>query len=113
MEQVYRESLFDESIDIQEDIRDDYDKESAFYDCWKFFSFFGTNMFCFAIYFVIFIFFPLNSSFLVLQTLNISNYLTNLLKMIYRNARPYWKSDILDIVCEKGYGNPSGHSLIH
>ena len=32
--------------------------------------------------------------------------------MIYRNPRPYWESDILDIVCNSGYGNPSGHSLI-
>ena len=109
---TYRKKLFEKSIEYQEDLREKYDKKSAFYDCWKFFSFFGTNMFCFAIYFVIFIFFPLNSSFLVLQTLNISNYLTNLLKMIYRNRRPYWESDILDIVCNSGYGNPSGHSLV-
>ena len=32
--------------------------------------------------------------------------------MIYKNPRPYWKSDILDIVCNSGYGNPSGHSLV-
>jgi len=109
---AYRKKLFEKSIEYQEDLREKYDKKSAFYDSWKFFSFFGTNVFCFAIYFVIFIFFPLNSSFLVLQTLNISNYLTNLLKMIYRNRRPYWESDILDIVCNSGYGNPSGHSLV-
>ena len=109
---AYRNRLFEKSIEYQEDLREKYDKKSAFYNCWKFFSFFGTNTFCFAIFFVIFIFFPLNSSFLVLQTLNFSNYLTNLLKMIYQNPRPYWKSDILDIVCNSGYGNPSGHSLV-
>ena len=109
---TYRKKLFEKSIEYQEDLREKYDKKSAFYDCWKFFSFFGTNVFCFAIYFVIFIFLPLNSSFLVLQTLNFSNYITNILKMIYRNPRPYWESDILDIVCNSGYGNPSGHSLI-
>ena len=32
--------------------------------------------------------------------------------MIYRNRRPYWESDILDIVCNSGYGNPYGHSLV-
>ena len=109
---AYRKKLFEKSIEYQEDLREKYDKKSAFYDCWKFFSFFGTNVFCFAIYFVIFIFFPINSSFLVLQTLNFSNYLTNISKMIYRNPRPYWESDILDIVCNSGYGNPSGHSLV-
>jgi len=109
---AYRNRLFEKSIEYQEDLREQYDKKSAFYNCWKFFSFFGTNTFCFLIFFVIFIFFPLNSSFLVLQTLNFSNYLTNLLKMIYQNPRPYWRSDILDIVCNSGYGNPSGHSLV-
>ena len=109
---AYRKRIFEKSIEYQEELREKYDKKSAFYNCWKFFSFFGSNLFCFAIFFIIFIFFPLNSSFLVLQTLNFSNYITNLLKMIYKNPRPYWKSDILDIVCNSGYGNPSGHSLV-
>ena len=109
---TYRNKLFEKSIEYQEDLREKYDKGSSFYNCWKFFSFFGTNVFCLPVFFIIFIFFPLNSSFLVLQTLNFSNYLTNLLKMIYRNKRPYWDSNILDIVCNSGYGNPSGHSLV-
>ena len=111
-ELTYREKLFNKSIEYQEDLREKHNKKSAFYNCWKFFSFFGTNTFCFGIFFVIFLFFPLNSSFLILQTLNYSNYITNLFKMIYRNPRPYWKSDILDLVCNSGYGNPSGHSLV-
>ena len=76
---TYRKKLFEKSIEYQEDLREKYDKKSAFYDCWKFFSFFGTNMFCFAIYFVIFIFFPLNSSFLVLQTLKVMEILLDIL----------------------------------
>lgn len=111
MEQVYRESLFDESIDIQEDIRDDYDKESAFYDCWKFFTNFGEAKITFLIFAIIFLFFPISSSFLTLQVLIYTIYVTNFLKIIYRNGRPYWKSDKLDIVCNAGYGNPSGHTM--
>ena len=111
-ELTYRKKLFEKSIKYQEDLREKYDKDSAFYNCWKFFSFLGTNMFCFITFAIIFLFFPLNKSFLVLQTLNFSNYLTNLFKMIYRNPRPYWESKILDIVCNSGYGNPSGHSLV-
>ena len=111
-ELAYRNKLFDKSIEYQEDILEKYNKGSSFYKWWKFISFFGTNTFCFGIFFVIFIFFPLNSSFLILQTLDFSNYLTNILKIIYRNPRPFWKSNKLDIVCNSGYGNPSGHSLV-
>ena len=112
-ELAYRNKLFDKSIEYQEDILEKYNKRSSFYKWWKFISFFGTNTFCFGIFFVIFIFFPLNSSFLILQTLDFSNYLTNILKIIYRNPRPFWKSNKLDIVCNSGYGNPSGHSLVY
>lgn len=109
---TYKKKLFDKSIKFQEDLREKFDKESSFYKFWNFISFFGTNLFCFGVFFIIFIFFPLNSSFLVLQSLNFADYLTNLFKIIYRNPRPYWKSNRLDIVCNSGYGNPSGHSVI-
>ena len=111
MEQLYRETLFDKSIDTQEDIREDHNKDSAFYDFWKFISVFGTASITFPVFFVIFLFFPINASFLTLQSLIYSIYITNLFKIIYRNGRPYWKSDLLDVVCNSGYGNPSGHSL--
>ena len=111
-EMTYKKKLFDKSIKFQEDLREKFDKESGFYKFWNFISFFGTNLFCFGVFFIIFIFFPLNSSFLVLQSLNFADYLTNLFKIIYRNPRPYWKSNRLDIVCNSGYGNPSGHSVI-
>jgi len=111
IEQVYREDLFDESIDVQEDIREDHEKGSAFYNFWKFMSYFGVAKVTFPIFAIIFLFFPLSSSFLTLQVLIYAIYITNLLKIIYRNERPYWESTKLDVVCNSGYGNPSGHSV--
>ena len=111
IEQVYREDLFDESIDAQEDIRKDHNKNSAFYNFWKFISYFGVAAITFPIFAIILVFFPISSSFLTLQALIYSIYFTNLLKIIYRNGRPYWESEILDVVCNSGYGNPSGHSV--
>ena len=111
IEQIYREDLFDESIDAQEDIREDHDKNSAFYNFWKFISYFGEAKLTFPIFAIIFLFFPLSSSFLTLQSLIYAIYITNLFKIIYRNGRPYWESKILDVVCNSGYGNPSGHSV--
>ena len=111
IEQAYRENLFNKSIDAQEDIRKDHDKGSAFYEFWNFISYFGIAGVTFPIFAIIFLFFPLSSSFLTLQVLIYSIYITNTFKIIYRNARPYWKSDLLDVVCNSGYGNPSGHSV--
>ena len=74
-------------------------------------SYFGVANVTFSIFAIIFLYFPLSSSFLTLQVLIYSIYITNLLKIIYRNGRPYWQSNILDVVCNSGYGNPSGHSV--
>ena len=111
IENLYRENLYRKSIEVQENIRNDHEKESAFYNFWKFMSIFGEAKATFPIFGLIFLFFPLSSSFLTLQTLIYSIYITNLFKIIYRNSRPYWESDILDVVCNSGYGNPSGHSV--
>ena len=89
IEQIYREDLCDESIDAQEDIREDHDKNSAFYDFWKFMSYFGEAKLTFPIFAIIFLFFPLSSSFLTLQSLIYAIYITNLFKIIYRNGRPF------------------------
>ena len=111
IEQAYRKALYDKSVKAQVDIRKDYTKESIFYQFWKFMSLFGIAGVTFPIFSIIFLFFPLSSSFLTLQILIYSIYITNLFKIIYRNGRPYWESDILDLVCNSGYGNPSGHSV--
>ena len=60
---TYKKKLFDKSIKFQEDLREKFDKESSFYKFWNFISFFGTNLFCFGVFFIIFIFFPLNTIF--------------------------------------------------
>ena len=108
---TYREKLFKKSITIQEKIRKKHDKDSAFYKCFQFFSD-AIIIICFTLFVIIYLFFPLSSSFLVFQSANFANYIVNLFKIIYRSPRPYWESTILDTTCETGYGNPSGHSLV-
>jgi hypothetical protein len=40
-------------------------------------------------------------------------YLTDVLKLLYSDPRPYWKySDVDGIRCSTGWGNPSGHASI-
>ena len=111
VENFYREPLFNESIEIQKNIRSNRDKDSIFYQYWKFMSYFGEAKLILPIFGIIFLFFPLNSSFTIILVISYASYLTNFLKMIYQSERPYWKAKELDLVCESGYGNPSGHSL--
>ena len=98
-------------MDIQEKIKGNKDKNHGFYIFWKIIAIFGEEALLIPIFVISFLFFPLNISFFVLLIIIYSSYLTGLFKMIYKEKRPYWYSDILDIVCNKGYGNPSGHSL--
>ena len=111
IEFAYRNSLFKKSITLQENIREKYDKDNFFYKFWKFMSYFGEAKITLSIFAIIFLFLPINSSFTLILVIGFASYITNLLKMLYRNKRPYWESRILDVVCNSGYGNPSGHSL--
>ena len=108
---IYQEKLFDKSIKFQEKIHKNFSKYPLFFPVFKLISRFGNPFTMQIIYFIIFLFFPLNSSFLILQSVIYPSYFTNLMKNIYRQDRPYWRSEILRQVCSKGYGNPSGHSF--
>ena len=110
-ENLYREKLFEKSIKFQEDIQNNFSKDSLFFTVFKLISKFGIPSLMQIIYFIVFLFLPLNSSFLIFQSIIYPSYFTNLLKIIYRQDRPYWHSEILTQVCSKGYGNPSGHSF--
>lgn len=40
-------------------------------------------------------------------------YLTDILKMLYSDPRPYWKySEVDGVKCSTGWGNPSGHASL-
>ena len=111
VEFLYRNNLHNISMNIQEDIKGNKEKKHPFYIFLKIITKFGEEIIMIPIFVVIFLFFPINISFFVLLIIIYSSYITGLFKMIYKEKRPYWYSDILDIVCNKGYGNPSGHSL--
>ena len=107
----YRDKLFEKSLKIEENIQENYDKNSLFVKFWKLISEFGTAKITMFTWFIIFITYPINYSFQYLQSIIYTNYITNLFKMFYRNHRPYWHSDKIIFSCNSGYGNPSGHSM--
>ena len=108
-EVAYRNSLFDKSVTVEEDITRSFSSSSI-----KFFEIFselGTakvTMCCFGL---IFVFLPLNYSYVIISAIIYSSFFTNFMKTIYQSPRPIWKSDLLRNSCNNGFGNPSGHSF--
>lgn len=109
-ELLYRKFLFEKFISFQEYFQKEKKIKILLNIC-KIISFFGAEISTLFVFGIIFIFMPLNYSFLILQAIVYSSYLTNTLKMIYQSDRPNWHSDYLTFSCNYGYGNPSGHSL--
>ena len=107
----YRKKLFSKSIELEEKIQENYEKDCSFEKFWKLISHFGTAKITMFTWIIIFSTFPINYSFQYLQSIIYTSYLTNLFKMFYRNNRPYWESEKIIFACNSGYGNPSGHSM--
>jgi undecaprenyl-diphosphatase len=110
VETLYRDYLFKKSIPFQEYIQKNEQNKFILKIC-EIISIFGGELSMLSIFIIIFLFMPLNYSFLILQVVIFSSYLTNTLKMIYQSDRPNWQSEYLTYSCNYGYGNPSGHSL--
>ena len=110
IEFFYRDSLFNKSIILQENIQRN-PKNIIILKTSKIISFFGAEFTALFFTMLIFLFMPLNYSLLILQCVIYSSYFTNTMKMIYQSDRPFWRSNILTFYCSKGYGNPSGHSF--
>ena len=110
LEFLYRDYLFDKSIIIQENIHKN--KNNLYIlKISKIISLFGAEISTLVFYGIIFLFMPLNYSFLILQSIVYAAYFTNTLKIIYQSNRPNWLSEYLTFSCNYGYGNPSGHSF--
>ena len=110
LEFIYRDYLFKKSITIQEQIHLST-KNFLILKISKMISFFGGELAALFFAVLIFLFMPLNYSFLIIQCIIYSAYFTNTLKMIYQSERPNWISKYLSYSCESSYGNPSGHAF--
>ena len=110
IERIYYQILFDESLEI---IPDFQKSGKSLHYFWKFMTFFGTKGGIGPIYVVLFLFIPLNKVYTLTFLLLFTGFVDHTSKMVYRQERPLWMNDEIDIgnnhAC--GYGNPSGHSL--
>jgi hypothetical protein len=55
---------------------------------------------------------PLSKQYIYIFTCILSFYIDNLLKIIYRNPRPFFENKSIRKECDGGFGNPSGHAML-
>ncbi len=107
----YRKSLYDLSLSFQRSFQEKFNSQIIkLY--FKIITHFGSQVFYIPVFIILFFFNPLNYFIYILSTLLIAIYVSNVLKIIYHNPRPFWKDkNLFKDVCEGGFGNPSGHAM--
>lgn len=107
----YREPLFNASVKFEENIHKTYDKNAFIFKLAKLLSDLPALSIVLGLI-IIYNFCNILKSFVFLICLYSTFLVVGILKMVYQNPRPVWKSDkILNLTTEGGFGNPSGHSF--
>ena len=109
-ERIYYDLLFKESLEVIPKFQKASPKSYGF---WKFMAHLGGKPVLGAIYVILFLFIPLNKVFIMFFLLILTGFIDHLSKILYRQERPLWMNDEIDVHSEHacGYGNPSGHAL--
>ena len=104
----FRNPLFDKSVELIENFQSKTGKN--FENFMKTISNFAYAIFIFIIinYFTL----PLSKQYIYIFTCILSFYIDNLLKIIYRNPRPFFENKSIRKECDGGFGNPSGHAML-
>ena len=106
---IYRESLFIRSLTIIKEMQKDLSEE--FLSFLKNLSKFGSHSMFIWLFLVVHIFLSISNSFAFICVVLFSDYLNNMMKILYENPRPFWVDTELKLSCNGGFGNPSGHSM--
>ena len=109
-ERIYYNELFIKSLEI---IPKFQKASPGSYSFWKFMAQMGGKPVLGALYVILFLFIPLNKVFVMFFLLIFTGFIDHLSKILYRQERPLWMNDDIDVHSEHacGYGNPSGHAL--
>ena len=113
IEFTYRNILFNKSLSTITNLQHKLPSSAKMF--FKTLSHLGTAKCTLTTFAVVFIFFPISSSYLYISVIIYASYTTNTMKLIYQNPRPIF-IDINNTLenglsCNNGFGNPSGHSL--
>jgi membrane-associated phospholipid phosphatase len=107
----YRDPLFNASVKLEEKIHKSYDKDAFIFTIARLLSDLPALSIVIGVL-VVYNFCNILKSFVFFLCLYSTFLVVGILKMIYQNPRPIWKSDKLhNLTTEGGFGNPSGHSF--
>ena len=107
---MYRDPLFDLSLDFEEDWQEKSSKETI--DFFKIITKFGGEYSIPIPILYIFCFFSLIESSIYISGLIFVLHFHSMMKIWYGGIRPFWKDqDLFQDICDGGFGNPSGHSI--
>ena len=104
----FRNPLFNKSVELIEEFQLKTGKNFEYF--MKTISNFAYAIFIFIIinYFTL----PLSKQYIYIFTCILSFYIDNILKIIYRNPRPFFENKDIRKECDGGFGNPSGHAML-
>jgi undecaprenyl-diphosphatase len=108
LEFLYRDKLFDSSLQWIEEWQQNWGSIEGFFDV---VTQLGTLPAFLPIYIILYLWFPITKSYSFILNFTYSSFIMNLLKMLYSNPRPYWVKPSLMLSCSPGFGNPSGHAF--
>ena len=111
LELIFKDALFKYSLTYEQNLQNSLSK--GVIEFFNIISITGNGLFvAFGLIFIL-CYFPLIKLVLICFGLTFMVYLTDIIKLLYNDARPFWLNTILfQGKCETSYGNPSGHSLI-
>jgi len=111
IENVYREPLFEKSLEWIKSFQDG-DQRTSTINFFKFMTILGTEAILIPLFVLFFNWGSLGKSYLFLTILILSAFIDAIMKMVYSNPRPFWVNQKIALLsCEGGYGNPSGHAF--
>ena len=107
---IYRNELFEFSLDFVEDWQENSPKQII--NFFKIITKFGGEYLMPIPIIFIFCFFSLIESSVYIFGLIFVLHFHSMMKIWYGNIRPFWENkDLFQEICDGGFGNPSGHSI--
>ena len=107
---IYRDALFEFSLDFEEDWQENSPKQII--NFFKIITKFGGEYLMPVPIVFIFCFFSLIESSIYIFGLIFVLHFHSMMKIWYGSIRPFWKNkDLFQEICDGGFGNPSGHSI--
>ena len=108
IEFYYRDKLFNDSFEFI--LKEQKNNQKGVLIFFRIITEFGYQTVIIPILIVLYLFTPLNKSYLFFCVSSLAVVIDNIMKISYGQPRPFWVNNDVFVSCDGGYGNPSAHS---